>query len=278
MKPLISIVIPTKDNEKSLGQCLDSIRSQSFNDFEIIVVDGLSQDSTLSIAEDSADKVLSYDGPVPAARNRGFSVAQGRIFLSVDSDMVLEPGLLEDIIRSMDGHGALVIPEHGCGSGFLSGCKSLEKECYLGDGSIEAARAFSKESFKAVNGYDEGLHFGEDRDIHIRISRRFTLGRTRDGLLHDTGDLSFFLNMRKAFTYGKTLSAFSKKHSSATSRWLSPRRLLRYLPILARKPAHAIGLFLIKGSESAAALLGLTMARLNRPVHENGSNDREEQD
>lgn len=263
MSPDISIVIPTKESGRTLRRCIDSIRSQSFKGYEIIVVDGHSEDGTVRIAEGSADTVLSFGGPVPAARNRGFSHARGRIFLSVDSDMVLESGLLEEIASSMGGHGALVIPEHGCGEGFLSGCKALEKRCYLGDGSIEAARAFTRESFQAVGGYDELLHFGEDRDIHIRVCEGFSLGRTGKGLLHDTGHLSFILNMRKAYTYGKSISAFAGKHPRATSRWHSPRRLLRCMPLLAQDPVHALGLLIIKGSESAAALLGLIMARLS---------------
>ena len=116
MGKLISVVIPTRDSEASIGSCLQSIERQGYRDFEIIVVDGNSRDRTREIALRAA-KVMTTGAPVPEARNLGFASARGEILVSIDSDMILEDGLLQDIAERMDGFGALVIPELGCGRG-----------------------------------------------------------------------------------------------------------------------------------------------------------------
>jgi arabinofuranan 3-O-arabinosyltransferase len=262
--PDISIVIPTKNSERILQRCLDSIRSQDLRHVEIIVVDAHSEDSTKWVAERSADRFIEFKGGPSAARNKGFSEAKGRIFISMDSDMMMEPGLLKDVMDSLGRHGALVIPEVGHGKGFLSRCKSLEKRCYLGDSSVEAARAFTRKAYQSVGGFDASLHFGEDWDIHIRISERYSIGRTKAKLLHSTENLTLISNLRKAYSYGRSLPAFSRKHRRATRRWLSLSRFSRYLPVLAQDPLHAAGLIIIKSLEAVAALLGLLSSKLGR--------------
>ncbi|MEW6035108.1 MAG: glycosyltransferase, partial [Candidatus Micrarchaeota archaeon] len=99
MKPAISIVVPARNSAATLQSCLESIRAQSFRDYELIVVDGMSRDGTADIARRYADEVMTCPGSVPASRNLGFSRARGGIFLSIDSDMVLGEGLLLDVSK-----------------------------------------------------------------------------------------------------------------------------------------------------------------------------------
>jgi hypothetical protein len=200
---------------------------------------------------------------LPSCRNMGFASAKGAIFLSIDSDMVLEGGLLADIAARMGGNGALVIPELGCGKGLLPRLKALEKECYLGDPMIESARAFSREAFEAVGGYDERLHFGEDRDLHSRIAARFPIGRTQAKVKHDTSGLSLAADLGKACKYGKTLSEFASKDRAEARSWLGLRFLFpwRYRKTLASRPLEAAALLALKTAEHAAGLCGYLAAK-----------------
>jgi glycosyltransferase involved in cell wall biosynthesis len=262
--PLISIVIPTKNSGRTLDACLRSIKGQSYPNHEIIIVDGFSTDATRSIAGRFTSAFFSTGSSLPAARMLGFSKARGSILFSVDSDMILENGLLGEIARQMGSFDALIIPEEGVGSGIISTCKSLEKKCYVGDDDIESLRVFSRETFESVGGYDKALHFGEDRDLHARISEKFRVGRTNSRIFHDTGHLSLHELLSKAYLYGHSLVRYSEKHPGDARSWFNLRGtfILRYLNRLAREPLPAAGLCLIKTLEYAAGLLGFVSAKL----------------
>ena len=101
--PFFSIIIPLYNNEKVLHQCLDSIISQSFSDFEAIIVDDGSTDKSRQIAEryqreDSRVKVIAQDNQgALIARNHGVDAASGEYLIFVDSDDILATGSLEVI-------------------------------------------------------------------------------------------------------------------------------------------------------------------------------------
>ena len=88
---MLSIIIPTLNEEKCLPKLLDSIKNQNFNDYEIIVADAHSRDRTRAIALRYGCKIV--EGGIPSvARNHGIKVAQGDYILFVDADSVLTRG------------------------------------------------------------------------------------------------------------------------------------------------------------------------------------------
>lgn len=261
---LVSIVIPTRNSAATLGACLESIRGQTYRSHEVIIVDASSSDATQRIAEAADARLIRKDGPPPVARNAGFAVARGEIFVSIDSDMVLEPTVLEDIVRGMGGAPVLIIPETGYGSDFVSRCRDLEKRCYLGDESVEAARAFSRHAFLSVGGYLEALHFGEDWDLHDRLKKQFLVGRIRSRVMHDRRALSLFGALGKSYRYGRTLGSYLRQNPDGGRSHMGHGRLLllRYRRKLMREPALAFGLIAMKCAEYFAAGTGMVAARL----------------
>jgi glycosyltransferase involved in cell wall biosynthesis len=91
---MISIVIPTFNEERYLPALLESIKKQSFKDYEIIVADNFSIDSTRKIALDYGCRVVDGGWPA-AARDRGAASAKYDI-LFLDSDVVLPAGFLAE--------------------------------------------------------------------------------------------------------------------------------------------------------------------------------------
>lgn len=87
-----SIVVPIYNVEKYLRECIDSILSQSFNDFELILVDDGSKDSSPSICDEYAKKdgrikvIHKQNGGLSDARNVGTYEANGRYIVYIDSD------------------------------------------------------------------------------------------------------------------------------------------------------------------------------------------------
>ncbi len=101
--PRISVVIPVYNVEKYIGQCLGSVRDQTFGDFEAIVVNDGSLDGSRAIVQEFVDedprfRVLDQeDLGVSNARNRGIREASGDIVCFLDADDYLEASAFERI-------------------------------------------------------------------------------------------------------------------------------------------------------------------------------------
>jgi glycosyltransferase involved in cell wall biosynthesis len=93
----ISIIIPTYNEEEYLPKLLESIKSQDFTDYEIIVADAQSNDNTREIAKEYGCVVV--EGGLPGiGRNNGAKVATGEILLFLDSDLQLTEDYLAKVL------------------------------------------------------------------------------------------------------------------------------------------------------------------------------------
>jgi glycosyltransferase involved in cell wall biosynthesis len=107
---MISVIIPVYNIEQFLARCLDSILAQSFQDFEILVVNDGSTDQSREVCLQYLDKdqrIRFFEQPnrgVSAARNAGIDNAQGEYILFVDGDDFLEVDALERLFRIMTDH------------------------------------------------------------------------------------------------------------------------------------------------------------------------------
>lgn len=104
MNKLISVIIPVYNEEKVIDKCLESLKSQSYPNLEVILVDDGSSDQTVSIVKNLQLKVKNLEilkqnhkGP-GTARNLGASKARGEILVFVDADMTFDPDFLKDLV------------------------------------------------------------------------------------------------------------------------------------------------------------------------------------
>ena len=94
---MLSIIIPTLNEERYLPLLLESIKKQDFKDYEIVVADAGSKDKTVEIAKKYGCKVVS--GGLPAkGRNQGAKVAKGDLFLFLDAEAVLPEHFLKEVL------------------------------------------------------------------------------------------------------------------------------------------------------------------------------------
>ena len=88
--PRLSIIIPTFNSAKTLSRCLDSVISQSFTDWEVLMMDGVSNDDTIKIASSYQDsRIRIYSEPdkgIYDAMNKGIDKAQGEWLYFLGSD------------------------------------------------------------------------------------------------------------------------------------------------------------------------------------------------
>ncbi len=93
----VSVIVPTLNEEKHIAGCLKAIKNQKTKlKYEIIVSDGYSKDKTRKIARKYADKVvLEKRKGIAFGRNKGASVAKGKLLVFIDADTILPPDYLE---------------------------------------------------------------------------------------------------------------------------------------------------------------------------------------
>ncbi|WP_303029678.1 glycosyltransferase family 2 protein [uncultured Duncaniella sp.] len=105
---IITAIIPIFNSEKYLHKCLDSIRNQTFKDFEVILIDDGSSDGSLAICEkytalDSRFRTIHINNNgVSHARNIGLDNVNGKVVTFIDSDDYVEPQLFETYITTFE--------------------------------------------------------------------------------------------------------------------------------------------------------------------------------
>ena len=101
MKELVSINIPTYNSEKTLIKCLNAVKSQTYKNMEVIVVDSYSKDKTLDIAKKYGCKVVMCEGGLLEARIAGAKKSKGKYILLLDSDQILHQTTIERSVKKM---------------------------------------------------------------------------------------------------------------------------------------------------------------------------------
>lgn len=262
MKPLVSVIVTTKNNEKIIARCLQSISNQSYKHLELVVVDNFSTDRTPQIAKKFTSRVYTQGPERSAQRNFGARKARGRYALFIDSDMELQREVVMDCVKNMKGCTALVVPERFMGEGFWAQCKILEKSSYTPEDGV-AARFFIKKEFFAVGGYDEALTGPEDIDLHKRIAKDGKIGLSSIPITHHDGRLALSGILKKRYYYSLSLRHYMKKHHEAARRefrLIRPAYLQNWRRLI-RNPVFLTGMLVMRIMEGGAALLALWRTR-----------------
>lgn len=109
---VISVIVPVYKVEEYIQECLDSILSQSFIDFELILVDDGSPDRCGAICDEYAKRdnrikvIHQKNGGLSAARNAGLDIAEGEYISFIDSDDIVSSNMLEHLFKSIVKHHA----------------------------------------------------------------------------------------------------------------------------------------------------------------------------
>lgn len=272
--PLVSVIIPTKNSADTLEACLKSIKNQTYQNIETIIVDQSSTDDTTKIAKRYGAKIVSlpppkFYSPPTKSRNTGAQESKGEILYHIDSDMELSPKLIEEIVHRFEKNKhtiALVIHEEDQTRGFWSRCKALERRCYWGNDNIESARAVRREIFEKVHGYDEKINSGEDFDIHRRYKKEGGIEFCENVIYHNLGTLNFQKTLSKKFNYGRTGSAyFEKQQTSGQSIVLEQVKCyLKNYKIFLQDPIHGIGMLFLRACELAIGVIGIQSAKFQK--------------
>ncbi|TWT25970.1 glycosyltransferase family 2 protein [Planomicrobium sp. CPCC 101110] len=168
-KKLVSIIVPVYNAEIYLANCIDSIRSQSYRDIELILVNDGSTDQSGELCEgyaqiDERVKVVHQANSGPsAARNKGIAAATGDFIQFVDSDDFIESDMTEELVKTMGDRNQLV----------LCGYKKILKR----DGVVISSKVFSIAKAGEYELEEFLKHFGElyqDYYIHFNWNKLYS--------------------------------------------------------------------------------------------------------
>jgi len=190
--PLISIIIPTLQEEKIIGNLRNyyTKENKAKYNFEVIVSDGGSTDKTVEIAKTFADKVVihkaNYRQTISEGRNKGAEVSSGNILVFINADTYPENidiffnYILNWATKKECKYQAIACYVLGFPDEMTTGDKlfytvhnayvSLLNKIKLGMGRGEC-QIVKKDYFKLVNGYNPLIVAGEDFDLFRRLSK-----------------------------------------------------------------------------------------------------------
>lgn len=179
--PFFSIIIPTYNRFHILGRAILSAISQTFTDFELIIIDDGSTDDTQSLINSFSDNrinsIYKNNGGVSAARNYGVTHANGHYLVFLDSDDTLYPDALEVIYQSahLNDFPSIVFSDlETRAKDGTSVLRSARNPYRTGQGIgifMTGAYAIRAEFFKKLGGFDELINFGENAELKIRIEK-----------------------------------------------------------------------------------------------------------
>lgn len=223
MEPLISVIIPTKNSEKFLEKCLQSIKNQNYKKIEIIVVDNDSEDSTKEIAKKYTDKVFNQGPERSAQVNFGVDHSSGDYVYKVDSDFTLDREVVTQCVeRVQEGFDAVVVHNSpDVRVSWIAKVRKFEVDMYKYDITHSSARFVKKEVYQNVGGFNEKITAGEDYDFQNKLNRaEFKTGFIDAEALHLGEPKSFWKHMKKYYDYGKNFVNYAQENKKESSKQL----------------------------------------------------------
>ncbi len=189
--PKVSVIICAYNAERTMRQCLDSLRRLDYPNFEVIIVDDGSRDATPQIAAEFPEfrLIRQPNKGLSEARNVGLHAALGELVAYTDSDCVVDPHWLSFMVRSvvdgeLDGCGGPNYGPHE--AGWIEGCVAASpgapSHVLIGDDRAEHLAGcnmlFRKPALQDVGGFDSQFTAaGDDVDICWRLmSKGYLLG------------------------------------------------------------------------------------------------------
>lgn len=235
---LVTVIIPTYNSGRTVESCIRSVLDQSIAPTQVLVIDRYSSDATPTIATRLGVELVQGDYNASVARQVGLARSTGKFVLAVDSDMILQRGVLKDCLRLASiGFDPIAVPEVSIGSNFWARCLSFMKNTsstFEIPGLDFIPRWYSIDTLQRAGGWDPNIFASEDQDLYFRVASqvgsRMRVGITESCVFHDEGDVSLaeqFRKMRSPF-YGGTVRQFESRYPHFRRQALK-RTAVRYL-------------------------------------------------
>lgn len=190
--PKVSVIIPTYNRDRFIGDAVQSVLNQTFRDFEVIVIDDGSTDQTREMVQAFSSEKLRYiyqpNQGRSNARNHALRLTNGRYIAFLDSDDLYLPDKLALQVEHMDSHpkigmiytSAYCIDENGLlkkekYEATVSGCIYEDIAFFVPVTITLPTVMVRREVLDKVGGFDEAMARFEDTDMWRRISKHYQI-------------------------------------------------------------------------------------------------------
>ena len=236
MNPYISIIIPTFNRASLLPFAIKSALSQTFTDFELLILDDASTDNTYEVAEsfltDPRVRLVKHPKNIGITENRnyGLSIANGKYIAMLDSDDVwLDSHKLERQLEILKSHpsigivGTYVKKINGNGKeiGIISyhaADDSIRKNMMWRNQFTQSSVLIRKQVFDDVGLYDENIPIWEDYELWLRIGEKYQFRNIPEfltGYREHEGNISKESESKSIKAYWMIYKLYRKKYPTA---------------------------------------------------------------
>lgn len=273
--PLVSVIIPTINEEKVIERLIISIEKQTYKNLEYIVVDNKSTDQTATIARKYTNKVYIRGPQRSAQRNFGAKMSKGKYLFFLDADMELSPNVVKECVQLMykdQTLGGIIVPEKSVAINYWEKVKAFERSFYNqveGDHVTDAARFIRRDIFEEVGGYDEKITGPEDWDLPEVIQRAgYNMGRIKSRIFHYERIPTLYSLVKKKYFYALKSYKYLKKQGIPL---ISPKTIYFLRPVFYKNwrkvvshPILSIGLVTMFTFEQLAGGIGLIIGMIKK--------------
>lgn len=184
---LVSIVLPVYNGEKYLRESIDSVLAQTYTNWELLILDDCSTDSSQQIAKEyvERDNRIHYfrnehNLRLPRNLNRGFSLAQGEYLTWTSDDNRYKPEALERMVGALQGTpdaqfvfaSCRIIDGEGKEVEYITVSEGSKKRI-VGSNPVGACFMYTRKAYEEIGEYDPELTLVEDFDYWQRLYARF---------------------------------------------------------------------------------------------------------
>ncbi|UKM63640.1 glycosyltransferase [Flavobacteriaceae bacterium GSB9] len=202
MQPLVSIIVPCYNQAQYLDECLQSVLSQTYTNWECVIVNDGSTDTTSIVAEtwldkDSRFKYLSHDNAgVSQARNFGIENAKGTYVLPLDADDLIADNYLDLAIQAFkDNTNLKIVYAKAQKFGDINEDWNLPKfkfKTLLKGNIIFNCAMYKRQDWETIGGYDPSFDIGlEDWDFWLSLLKN-------DAEVYQIPEICFFYRINNA--------------------------------------------------------------------------------
>ena len=178
MNPDVSVVMCARNAEKYIGNCIGSILNQTFQNFEIVLVDDMSSDNTANIVMKFNDKRIRYIRnkewlKISRSRNEGLKYAKGKYIFFTDADCTVSPNWIEEGLKYLEHKNCIGVEGKitYVSEDYEPTFSDHLMENTSGGKFMTGNEAFTKDVVSALGGFDGKMRSLTDRDFGLRAMK-----------------------------------------------------------------------------------------------------------